>query len=340
MSSKRPHSASSLTPPAIRVLPVDECRLFWSVMIPTFNPRPDYLEETLHSVLQQDPGPEQMQIEVVDDCSTGMDVAALVKAIAGERVQFSRTPRNLGLAGCWNACIERSRGQWVHILHQDDWVLPGFYTRFEALIKTVQGIDAAFARHLHADADGHWTSIGPLVRRNTGEFRDFDIWTATWVPMQCAAVVVKRSTYEKLGGYRNDIPYVLDWEMWCRIAASGRWGYVAHPGAVYREHDQSETTRLRKSGEAHQVLLEGGQIARSHFSSELQTQTQLGFRNAFVNNVLGDAIALYVEGNLKDAERLLASFHSEAMKSNRRWDWLWLRLRVKIKPLRQLFGHA
>ena len=309
-------------------------------MIPTFNPRPDYLEDTLHSVLQQDPGPEQMQIEVVDDCSTGMDVAALVKAIAGERVQFSRTAKNLGLAGCWNACIERSRGQWVHILHQDDWVLPGFYTQFEALIKTVQGIDAAFARHLHADADGHWTSIGPLVRRNTGEFRDFDIWTATWVPMQCAAVVVKRSTYEKLGGYRTDIPYVLDWEMWCRIAASGRWGYVAHPGAVYREHDQSETTRLRKSGEAHQVLLEGGQIARSHFSSELQTQTQLGFRNAFVNNVLGDAIALYVEGNLKDAGRLLESFNSEAMKSNRRWDWLWLRLRVKIKPLRQLFGHT
>jgi cellulose synthase/poly-beta-1,6-N-acetylglucosamine synthase-like glycosyltransferase len=340
MSSKTPLSARSLKHPAIRVLPADDDRPLWSVMIPTYNARADYLEETLRSVLQQDPGPEQMQIEVVDDCSTGMDVASLVKAIAGERVQFSRTPRNLGLAGCWNACIERSRGQWVHILHQDDWVLPGFYARFEALIKTVQGIDAAFARHLHADADGHWTSIGPLVRRNTGEFRDFDIWTATWVPMQCAAVVVKRSTYEKLGGYRNDIPYVLDWEMWCRIAASGRWGYVAHPGAVYREHDQSETTRLRNSGEAHETLLKGGQIARSHFSSELQTQTKVGFRNAFVNNVLGDAIALYVEGNLKDAGRLLESFHGEAMKSNRRWDWLWLRLRVKIKPLRQLFGHA
>ena len=43
-------------------------------MIPTYNPRADYLEETLRSVLQQDPGPEQMQIEVVDDGSTD-DVA-------------------------------------------------------------------------------------------------------------------------------------------------------------------------------------------------------------------------------------------------------------------------
>jgi len=38
-------------------------------MIPTYNPRAEYLEETLWSVLRQDPGPEQMQIEVVDDCS-------------------------------------------------------------------------------------------------------------------------------------------------------------------------------------------------------------------------------------------------------------------------------
>ena len=41
-------------------------RPFWSVMIPTYNARADYLEETLNSVLQQDPGPGQMKIEVVD----------------------------------------------------------------------------------------------------------------------------------------------------------------------------------------------------------------------------------------------------------------------------------
>ena len=289
-------------------------RPFWSVMIPAYNPNPDYLAQTLRSVLAQAPGPEQMQIEVVDDCSPGMDVAALVKSIAGERVKVSQTPKNLGLAGCWNTCIERSRGEWVHILHQDDWVLPGVYARFEALIKSVQGIHAAFTRNLNADGDGHWTSIGPLVMRNAGEFRDFNICAATWVPMQCAAAVVKRSTYEQLGGYRNDIPYVLDWEMWCRIAAAGRWGYVPEPGAVYREHGQSESTRLHRAGKAHQDLLKSGQIARSHFPHELQMRTAAGFRNEFVNNVLRDAIALYVQGNLKAAGRLLACFHNEAMR--------------------------
>jgi cellulose synthase/poly-beta-1,6-N-acetylglucosamine synthase-like glycosyltransferase len=35
-------------------------------MIPTYNPRADYLAETLLSVLKQDPGPDEMQVEVVD----------------------------------------------------------------------------------------------------------------------------------------------------------------------------------------------------------------------------------------------------------------------------------
>jgi len=42
-------------------------RPYWSVMIPTYNPRANYLEETLNKVLQQDPGPKQMPIEVIDD---------------------------------------------------------------------------------------------------------------------------------------------------------------------------------------------------------------------------------------------------------------------------------
>ena len=52
----------------------------WSVMIPTFNCA-ERLRVTLAGVLVQDPGPEQMQIEVVDDCSTDDDPADILRAI-------------------------------------------------------------------------------------------------------------------------------------------------------------------------------------------------------------------------------------------------------------------
>ena len=51
----------------------------------------------------------------------------LVRDIAGDRVTVHREPKNNGLGRIWNRCIERARGEWVHILHQDDIVLPGFY---------------------------------------------------------------------------------------------------------------------------------------------------------------------------------------------------------------------
>ncbi|MBK8553003.1 MAG: glycosyltransferase [Ignavibacteria bacterium] len=49
-------------------------RPLWSVMIPTFNPKEHFIIQAINSVLVQDPGQEKMQIEVVDDCSSKVDV--------------------------------------------------------------------------------------------------------------------------------------------------------------------------------------------------------------------------------------------------------------------------
>src|SRR5438034_11453647 len=115
-----------LPPPLIPGIEGLGTRPYWSVMIPTYNPRAEYLEETLKSVLQQDPGPEQMQIEVIDDGSTDNTVSEVVRRIGAGRVAFHAVPQNRGLANTWNLCVERARGNWVHILHQDDTMLPCF----------------------------------------------------------------------------------------------------------------------------------------------------------------------------------------------------------------------
>lgn len=60
-------------PPEISVLPQHVSRPLWSVMIPVYNCS-KYLAENIRSVLAQDPGPELMQIEIVDDFSTDADV--------------------------------------------------------------------------------------------------------------------------------------------------------------------------------------------------------------------------------------------------------------------------
>ena len=92
-----------------------EPRPFWSVMIQKYYPDGGYLRQALESVLQKAPGPEQMQIAVVDDCFPGMDVAALVKSTADEGIAFPKTTKHAGLVVCWNTCIDLVRGEWVLI---------------------------------------------------------------------------------------------------------------------------------------------------------------------------------------------------------------------------------
>jgi len=234
----------SVKAPSVQALGCHDSRPFWSVMIPTYNPRVDYLEQTLQSVLQQDPGPNQMQIEVIDDCSSDDTAAEVTRRVGAGRVTFHRESENRGLANSWNRCIERTRGHWVHILHQDDFVLPGFYDRLHKAAEESKG-GAMFCRHAVVDSKGHWINLSELHRDSPGLLDDWHAKITVQCIIQCAAITVQRSVYEQLGGFLPDLHYVADWEMWQRIAS--RFPVCFEPSilACYRVHSNSTTSRLR-----------------------------------------------------------------------------------------------
>jgi glycosyltransferase involved in cell wall biosynthesis len=217
-------------------------------MIPTYNPRADYLEKTLRSVLQQDSGAEQMQIEVVDDCSRDCAPVELVRRIAGNRIAVHSEPENLGLAGCWNTCIERSRGEWVHILHQDDYVLPGFYERLAQAAKRQSDVSLIAARSFYVDEEDVITGVTPRMKELEKGGRALSAFLYE-APIQCAGVAIRRSFYEAHGGFLPDLKFVLDWEMWAR--AVGIAGGLVTPEvlACYRYYEAGETGRLARTAE-------------------------------------------------------------------------------------------
>lgn len=221
---------------------------FWSVMIPAYNPQPQHLEQTLHSVLAQDPGPERMQIEVVDDCSPNLDVSALVKQIAEERISVSRNPQNLGLAGNWNRCAERANGVWVHILHQDDYVLPGFYERLEQAAISHPEVGLMATRCFLVEESGviHTISERIIGLENGGNEVSNYLYAN---PFRCPGIAVRRSFYEAHGGFRTDLKFTLDWELWTRAVTL--CGGLAIPDvlACYRTSSANESTRLAQDAD-------------------------------------------------------------------------------------------
>jgi glycosyltransferase involved in cell wall biosynthesis len=218
-------------------------------MVPTYRPRTDYLEEALRSILQQDPGPELMQIEVVDDCSPDGAPIESVRRIAGQRIAVHCEQKNNGLSGIWNRCIERARGEWVHILHQDDLVLPGFYKSLHHGTSENPAVGMACCRFALTDSHGHWRELGPLEQSAPGILKSWLEKVTTGYHLECPAVVVRRGTYEQLGGFTPELTYALDLEMWVRIAARFPVYYEPKILACHRLHDANESSLRERTGE-------------------------------------------------------------------------------------------
>ena len=236
----------------------------FSVMLPVYEPGP-YLLETLASVLAQDPGPECMEIVVVDDASPRTDVAALIaSANLATRVSVRRNPRNLGLAGNWNACIAHASGELIHLLHQDDLVLPGFYARLANGFDADPRVGMAFSRYRFVDEHGGETQRSELERRRPGIAANWLARITERNRLQCPACIVKRSVYDTVGAYRTDLKYALDWEMWVRIAARYPVWFEPAMLASYRRHPQNASARLTSQKATHADELHAMQIFASH----------------------------------------------------------------------------
>lgn len=228
-------------PPIIKPLAAYNVRPLWSVMIPVYNCI-EYLQQTLESVLIQGVEVENMQIVVVDDCGNDGDVEALVRSIAGQRATYFRQTENRGSLRNFETCLNLSIGHWVHILHGDDRIMPGFYNEIGKLFHQYPEAGAAFTGTCLITSDNTTVhTYNPLLNQS-GIVKDFAVQNAKQLLLQPPAIVVKRAVYEQLGGFYA-AHYGEDWEMWTRIAAYFPIAYSPLELACYRYYTNNGITQ-------------------------------------------------------------------------------------------------
>ena len=252
-------------------VPEGVSRPLWSVMIPTYNCA-KYLRETLASVLAQAPGPEVMQIEVVDDRSTQDDPATVVEELGRGRVEFYQ-PQNVGYIRNFETCLQRSRGQLIHLLHGDDCVLDGFYHKIQGLFDQHPEIGAAFCRQIIVDDQGHWQRFIPLEQTESGVLSNWLERIATELTLQTPAMVVRREVYERLGGFdRRMSSCGEDWEMWVRIATQYLIRYEVEPLVLYRDRSDSLSKRFIQTGQNIRDVRKATEIIRAYLPSAVASE--------------------------------------------------------------------
>ncbi|MDX2047948.1 MAG: glycosyltransferase [Chitinophagaceae bacterium] len=264
---QQPNNRLLDSPPTILPVTGSGPRPLWSVMIPAYNCS-KYIKQTLESVLAQDRGIENMQIEVIDDHSTDVNLGELVKEIGKGRVTYYCQETNVGNHRNFVTCLNRSRGHIIHMLHGDDTVRPGFYESMERFFNAYPEAVAAFCRHTYMDSESRVFFTADLEKKEMGIL---DNWLSRLLErqrIQTPSIVVKRSVYEQLGGFYGVLS-AEDWEMWLRIAARYPTGYIPEILADYRMHTSIITGRAILNGENMRDVKKVMQMCKAYIPGEI-----------------------------------------------------------------------
>jgi hypothetical protein len=226
-----------------------------SVMIPTFRCA-HTLRETLASVLAQTERDRDIEVVVVDNASDD-GTAEVVGEFPG--ATLLRNPTNLGMIGNFHACISAARGRWIHILHGDDVVYPGFYDTIRGASLDHPDLGLISTRALLIDAAGSAFGVSaqvPSMRSPTHDGSAFHGFN----PLSNPAVVVNRSAYRRCGGYIDEVFFTSDWEMWHRLVRCQGGMVVDRLLAGYRVAGPSLTSLGMRNGRNLRDILRVGEL--------------------------------------------------------------------------------
>ena len=162
------------------------------------------VERAIESALSQTY--HDLEVIVVDNASDD-NTEDVVASYANPRLKFFKNPRNLGLFGNFNRCIELSRGDLVHILHSDDYIDPHFTETCVQFFKEHPNVSLTFtAAEMHTPsqtrticyADEDLIMPAPEGFRKILRERSF---------ITCPSVMMRRSVYDRVGKYSLEYPY-------------------------------------------------------------------------------------------------------------------------------------
>lgn len=224
-----------------------------AAIIPTYNARA-FVTRAVDSVLGQSVPLEE--IVVADDGSSDGTADYVEERYRG-RVRVLRLPRhNVGRAR--NQAVSATRADWVAFLDADDLWLPEKNRRqldYAAAHPDVGWIstDGAFVEEGRVLRDSWLSDYFQPVRELQGDLYRL---LAERCFVLISSMMVRRDAFQEAGGFRDDMPNALDWDLWFRLAARRPGALIAEPLIHYfRTPGSLSTSRLPKL-ESNIALLE------------------------------------------------------------------------------------
>jgi len=226
--------------------PLDNDQLSFSFVVPVYN-RTQKLRESIRSLLTQTY--QNFEIILVCDGSPEETMEVVQELAESEKIRYFTYQNNSG-----NACrgrnkgIIEARGDYV-CLHDSDDI--AHHERLSRTKKTIEekGAEAVYgATKIVTDGTREIDGIENGQLLDPPEF-DFDLMKKVNIPMTCS-VTVKRELLLRYGGFREEMRYREDHELWLRLAHHGcQWVKATGLLCYYRVHGGNAELTLRDNDE-------------------------------------------------------------------------------------------
>lgn len=196
-----------------------------------------YVAEAVDSMMGQTAG--DLELVIVDDGSQD-DTLEVLSRYKDPRLRVvSQTHR--GISHARNHALRLSRGRYIAVMDSDDVSMP---TRLERQIDFLEshsavGVVGTAARFVDELEGREWDYAPPtadealrrhLVRGN---------------PFVHTSVMMHRSLLEEVGGYNEKYPYLVDYELFVRLAPRTRFANLSEALVVHRQRMGSVSVTMR-----------------------------------------------------------------------------------------------
>ena len=188
----------------------------FSVLLPTRNGGP-FLENCIRSILEQGYG--DMELVISDNANTD-NTPEIIQQFSGDsRVKTLRQETPVSVTDNWNNALSASSGDYILMMGDDDYLLPGYFQRMEKILDNYKQPDCvlhnaysyvapgSIADNLHSFySESHFqfgddlTKEGLLTpEQRSGIVRDmFDFKVR--IPLNMQTTLVARKAFSKVGG--------------------------------------------------------------------------------------------------------------------------------------------
>jgi glycosyltransferase involved in cell wall biosynthesis len=303
-----------------------------SVCIPTYE-RPDMLERALRSVVATSTaGADLVEILVSDNSSTDESETVSRKLLDGwpGPTRYHRNVPNVGMVGNFNRCVELSTGDWVLILHDDDYLLPDGLAHVIAGIARAEHTERAilFGARVVNERGRLLRPQGFRRERCLSPREALHKLLSQSSFVRFPAVVVHRQAYEELGGFRDKVAAATDVDMWVRVVARYGLRLVPATTVAYVVHSDAGSMGMFNETYVTRLMTIFDDAVEQGVLSEAEVrQAEVHWFHQFI---LAGTFRKLRAGDRAGARQIFDLFQlEEVAKLGRSWRW-W--------PLRVLFG--